>query len=539
MTLPEQLAQFITEGSPFGPIATDLVDDPAVLDVLYDQENKIHKHAQSRCPAFIIGRKGAGKTAFLKAPLIDPANRVIELTSFEAFAGMIDLISRLERNNLTLFIEHAADLWENAIWTTILGELTQRPVQSERFAEEYRILHQFLPSFMGESTEEADPISTMARYSQVVAEMLADESSYLPLRTRVERLQRGGVELRAAKQAATNILTGSKTRLFVLMDSMESFHMELNRVQKALAGLFRFIGQHAASRSRCYEVRFCFPTELWHRLHGFSVNPVKDFQSQITLHWHSRELTRIAGQRLHLYLQLYHPELVNETFGSARYDPNRMDHALRLLGAVLPAQVKNKFGQSEEAIPYILRHTQLLPRQLLRLLNRIWERNRRLGGPPHKISPQAVVEGVHNTEDELSADILTAYSAVHPLARTCCERSIPQLPLRFTDGLLHRVFNETGVKKLSGLEFEEFRTAMIEVGAIGRVLQETDHYIVGEFEYTVPHRLFLGRDEDLCLHPLFTRVFASRVTRTKAERQTVKPIYPHGAKLESDDYREE
>jgi hypothetical protein len=360
----------------------------------------------------------------------------------------------------------------------------------------------------------------------------------MPLRARVERMESGGVELRTAKAAAATVLARTKeTKLFVLMDSMESFHMELDRVQKALGGLFRFIGLQAASRSQGYEVRFCFPTELWHRLRSFSVNPVKDFQSQITIHWHSKELIRIAAQRFHLYLQLHHPEVLSETLPPGRYEPNRTDHALHLLEAVLPPRVQNRLGQTEKAIPYILRHTQLLPRQLMRLMNRIWERNKRLGNPPHAISPQAVVEGVRNTEEELTGDILTAYSAVHPHARTCCERSIPQLPLHFPEGFLHRVFNEGGIKKMTGLEFEEYRTAMVEIGCIGRVVQQTEQYITGEFEYTLPDRLFMSHDEDLCLHPLFTRAFSSRVIRTKNPNERIKPIYPLGASIDSDDYR--
>ncbi len=253
MDLPNALYQFINESPPFGPFgptAMDLVDDPLVLELLYDQQNKIHKDAQKKCPAFIIGRKGAGKTAFLKAPLIDPGNRVIELTSFEAFAGIIDLINRLEGYNLTLFIEHAAQLWEYAIWATILGELVLSRPSGVGLADEYNKISSFISGLVPGDPEEAEPVAIMGRYASVVAEQLAADGSYMPLRSRLESIECGGVTLGVATAAATKILTATKTRLFILMDSMESFHMELDRVQKALGGLFRFIGQHAMSRRR-------------------------------------------------------------------------------------------------------------------------------------------------------------------------------------------------------------------------------------------------------------------------------------------------
>ncbi len=99
--------------------------------------------------------------------------------------------------------------------------------------------------------------------------------------------------------------------------------------------------------------------------------------------------------------------------------------------------------------------------------------------------------------------------------------------MSFRNGDLHRTFNRTGIAKTTGLEYFEFKEMLIEIGALGRVMHVTDRYVEAEFDYTLPNPLFPGHHDALCVHPLFSRVFQSRVG---GDGETVgRAVYPFGS----------
>lgn len=80
-------------------------------------------------------------------------------------------------------------------------------------------------------------------------------------------------------------------------------------------------------------------------------------------------------------------------------------------------------------------------------------------------------------------------------------------------------------------DFFDFKRMLIEIGAVGRVVSESDRYVQALFEYTVPHQLVTSTDDGLCIHPLFTEIFSAK-TKLK------KPIYPYGSIIDDPDYRD-
>jgi hypothetical protein len=75
---------------------------------------------------------------------------------------------------------------------------------------------------------------------------------------------------------------------------------------------------------------------------------------------------------------------------------------------------------------------------------------------------------------------------------------------------------------------------LLEIGAVGRVVDEgqMDRYIVGEFEYTLPHKLSTSTDDLLCLHPCFCQVFSAIYPD-----DDTRVIYPYGSAADGDDHR--
>jgi hypothetical protein len=144
---------------------------------------------------------------------------------------------------------------------------------------------------------------------------------------------------------------------------------------------------------------------------------------------------------------------------------------------------------------------------------------------------------VRRGEHEIVRDVLASFSAVHPTARLCCERAVPNLGNVVDEGELHRVYNQNGIRKDTGLEFREFVRTVLEIGCLGRVIdaQSTSRYVVGEFEYTRAGSLHVDADEMFCIHPVFAESFDGRHASGRRsqvpadERQAIRAVYPVGS----------
>ena len=66
------VGHYITRDEPFGPIDSGDIDssDAKALLMLFDKHNWIYKNLRSR-PSIIIGRRGSGKTHYLRSVIFD------------------------------------------------------------------------------------------------------------------------------------------------------------------------------------------------------------------------------------------------------------------------------------------------------------------------------------------------------------------------------------------------------------------------------------------------------------------------------------
>ena len=68
MVLINNVSHYITKDEPFGPIDSGDIDssDLKALMMLFEKHNWIYKNLYSR-PSIIIGRRGSGKTYYLRS----------------------------------------------------------------------------------------------------------------------------------------------------------------------------------------------------------------------------------------------------------------------------------------------------------------------------------------------------------------------------------------------------------------------------------------------------------------------------------------
>jgi hypothetical protein len=553
--LPE-LERVITRQQPFGPPdAAQFTSSTELLRLLYDPSNRTHQQAESSGAPYVIGRKGAGKTAFVTAPKLDANAVPVELPSADVYQGVFDIVSGLVYGGTRMFPEHTARLWRHLAWCAVIAELARRPAPPGQ-GEAHRILREFADS-MGNGVVPLDAHAAVSAYLRRLNVVIGPDKPIGGMGDLLNSVSGNGWSIVQAIEAGTQILRGETARYVLIVDSLEHYLGELPTTdyqqaeRVAFEGLFRFVGGDGTQPDRAFDIRFAFPAEMWTVLEKVSANPIKDFHRRVLVHWSARELITLIGNRLNLYCHLYEPDMAGQAgvlgggptgAGHNGKDPRPLplgyDDARHLIDVVLPSTVTNSYGGQEDTVAYLLRHTQLLPRHLITILNCVWHAQAAHdAGAGLPVKPIAVVEGVRQGEYEIVADILASFSGVHPGARLCCERALPNLGNVLGEGELHRIYNQNGIRKDTGLEFRRFVRTLLEIGCLGRVVdtKSTSRYIVGEFEYTRAGSLHVGTDEPFCLHPVFAEAFDGRhATGRQAqlpadERRTVKPVYPIGS----------
>ena len=342
-----------------------------------------------------------------------------------------------------------------------------------------------------------------------------------------------GTSFNKATAVATEFLEKNDRNVVVLLDSLDEYSLETEEVKRAIAGLLKCVGRFPARFDRIH-LRFCLPAELHHRFKEISSNPAKDFQQCLILRWHPKELISIAAQRLKIYLREHHPQFYRERQLEAAEADDRKS-AERILYSILPPTVINGRGATEDTLVYLLRHTQLLPRHLLMYLNRICDRaNLQDCINEPVVTADHLLGGVHQIEETLIQELFGAYQPIYPLARQVCEACLPELPQKFPNGVLQKVFNRHGKKKMHSDDFAIFKRMLVEIGAIGKCVAETERYVEGEFEYTASDKLSISVQDELCLHPMFMRVFDG--LHRRQEKGPV--VLPRGSRTIDKDWRE-
>jgi hypothetical protein len=533
MGAPGRLDRIVNDRQPFGPIDTESVvlADCADAEQLFDRSNLIYAQAVGRDrPTYIIGRKGAGKTAFL----LGTGRKPELLRTASIYSELMATLRCYDEQRGPLFVDQISDIW-SAVFDQVAiayGCRTATPTDPPQL----QVMWDYLDQRDGDF---ADPVTVAERFLADLQRRIKDPA-VIGLREVIDGLTRGGVRFGQARQAARTVLAARPEPVTLVMDNLEDLHARLQDVRAPLAGLFACVGRVMEERpaDRPYGLHICLPSELFASIQEISSNPEKDFRSNyLTIYWTARELLHLAGSRLRLYLARRHPDELADLLGRLpQARPGSREAEVALLRATLPPVVSGDLGIEEDPVAYLLRHTQLLPRHLIQILNRVYGPGRH-GSVPWAVTPSAVVHGTHAAEELVIRGILAAHQESFPQAGKVLERLSDRLAICGRASALHKEFNRQGIRKLTGMDFGEFLDMMFQLGVLGVRVDRTARYTKAEFQYTFDSRL--GAEEDtseLCTHPLFTRFLHGR-SLPRMRRDGALPTYPYGCDPADGDYR--
>jgi hypothetical protein len=523
MTATDAVDKLFTTQNPLGPIAVPDGESTSVLRALYDTRVDLHLQSKHNPPTFIVGRRGSGKTALLLSREFEPGNLVVRLGAQGAFSQMRSA-TKLIGSQTILTVEGVAALWELLLWAPIITRLV---LAERRDVDPQRAL-QLLWEETGAVRRdiERSPSPDDAALDFVMTRLI----EHIMRSENVLSLEHVKRDFRLAKRtwddvidAAKEVLAARRTPVFVLIDSLENIGDHLENLEDTLQGLFHLTGRLGLrAGSLPFRIQCCFPSELWPELDKVSANPMKDFSGHMVLRWNWTDLLKAVGTRLRTFLEQRYPQAL-------RGIPD--DDYETLLDRVVTPSLRNLAGAPERTIGYVLRHTQLLPRQVLYIFNEALHRAIIESTGRLVVRPAHIVESVCEAEATLCAEVFSAHRYRYPQAKKVAGRLIPYLPFRFDDGYLHKMCNRAAIKNDFGLDYREVREMFTDVGILGRYLSETDRYLRAEFAYAMQGQLMLSPDEKYCLHPLFVRQYNSKDARPSSRAD--KPVYPFGTPEQS------
>jgi len=480
---------------PFGKsdCESEVKDLGARYSDIYFDESPFNELAIDDDTYLIIGRRGAGKTAlsqYFSFQQKKPDPVYIEVNRPDLYQEVLSDISRKTSESRPAAVAHLKRVWDFVIWSLVFAALKN---EAPEIAQACRV--------------DAKP----GRLAHYVADLIQHLMSYFGessdgkhLGPRLERLA-DDADVNAAKQAALAIAL--KRPIIIALDTLEQYDIENDALMNAVAALVEYAAEFNGdfATSRIYLKVFVAGEVFPYLKESVLLNPFKAVKHPVYLLWRPRDLLRLIGWRLYRYLE-ENRRLPKQIAVKVKCDDDD-DVLEKLWTPHFGESLINKRGHSEDTWPYVLRHTQMRPRQLIFICNTVANRALADATFPH-CSELHITEGVHEAETELASEILNSYSSIYSSnVALIVAAGLQKTPMFFDGNELDRYARQSAAEWRGNYSPSNFRQLVAELGIVGRVTRgdEDSEYIDADFEYALPDRLNLTHRDKCVIHPMFYR----------------------------------
>lgn len=506
-----QLSATLSDIAPLGPIAHE--DVPQSLHaVLVEPQVEAFRYRALDGAQIITGRKGSGKSALLSNTVIDGIRTeddtieigkpfIFHLKTWEPFYQIVrQVTSRMPDESVSsdlIPVEMLEQKWADALWDRII-------LYFSNFANVPRL---------------------KASLVNVLRYVEADEPFHGSAHRHAENL------FREARGDVVRLLDSHSAKLYFLCDSLERYPVRHALFRPIIGGMFRALASLSTTSPRI-KVSFCVPEEMAPDLLEGSANVLKDWGSAHRIRWKPMELLRVVAHRYRLLARVKDPELYESL---SEIDISRREGIHDIFDRLLPNKIKNRLGEIEDPLAYVIRHTQLLPRHAIVLFNNMLSRARADTGGWRRIPEEAMREGIAEAEELIAQHILVPFRSKYPRLIDACTDILPDLNPICSDSDLSKIG-----RRFKGRHEEEIQNVwktLYQMGVLGRVVEESvadvppemrsARYCFGEFVFNGAPSLGLATDQSYCFHPVFSRFF--RIPRRDTDDRRV--VYPANTEM--------
>lgn len=463
----------------------------------YFDHTRFNREALSPKVFLIIGRRGAGKTAlsqFFSFQQLMPNVTTIEVDEPAAFQQLMSKMAESAASTREVAIPRLVKIWEFVIWSTIFWQLQDKDPRIKAavlFADKTDQVSTFIRQVL------KFLVSKFLEADNDLADELEDFISN-------ERIQK-------AKKAVLEVVKGNK--VIIALDTMENYAVRDESMMRSMGALIQCASRFSRNYARhgIYLKVFIMAEIFPHLKEEVSLNPLKFIHDEIYLQWRPKDLMRLISWRYDRYLK--QNNLLVPTIGTVDWD-NHHDVLKEKWEPYWGKTLKTRQGIIEETFPYVLRHTQLRPRQLIVLCNSI-ARHSQEGETFPRFEPDSIIEGIQRAEKRLAEEVMNSYSSVYPGAARIAE-ALSGLPLIFKGNELDKRAPQTASQWPAG-EYSSyaFRQFVSELGIVGRVrnVSEKTGIVEADFEYAGDSRISLLVNDLCVIHPMFYKKLNIRMTK--------------------------
>jgi hypothetical protein len=434
-----------------------------------------------------VGRRGSGKTALaqyfsFQDTLPDPI--YISADNPTVYREVLSKVAGESQFYRDVAVPRLARIWELTIWRLIAAELEligggsyQHGTRDSSFKIK-RILN-WIRSVLIEEVSDAD---------EAISRLLDEDE---------------------VKQVKLDARRAAKDRpIITVLDTLEQYDLSDPNLINAVAALIQCAEDFNQDNAEYgIHVKVLMSGEIFpHLEESVLENPGKSIRDTVFLLWRPKDLLRLIAWRFHRYLSendLLKPE------SKGRIDWNSYQNVLeKMWNPYFGAFVTNRRGIREASFPYVLRHTQMRPRQMIQLCNSIAHHaTKAYEGRFPTMSERDITRGVESAEERLATEIMNSFSSIYPNIAGILE-ALQGIPMHFSGKELDKRAHHSAGEWPAGMYSQSaFRKLVAELGIVGRVKSKSEFAINAEFEYSVPRRLALVQSDDCVIHPLYYKKF--------------------------------
>lgn len=452
----------------------------------------------------IIGRKGAGKTSVISGyrniaisgkpygrPLSHNQDReIIEIIDSQKFHTVVRSIATAAQARIAgindpdfVFSDDIAELWDEAIWDIVFRAFFSHACSLRSIPDTLQ------------------PIIDLYNLENLTDYNLSPGS--------ISRIAKSMIE---AAKASLRLYLAQKMhgkKCYILFDSMEDYPARNELFSSAISGFLRAVNTFNRSNKQL-RVVICLPEEVEKFVISraiLSSNLESDYSRAHRLRWQPRDLMRVVAHRYRLFIQCHQDNLYSRI---KDYDFARREDLQKFYNLLFPEDVTNSVGKKENPLAYIIRHTQLQPRHVLLIFNRILSTAIQ-SGSYFELRPSYVTSGTSEVIGNIVEHVLYPYRIMYKTFVETCLDVLGDLPPVCSLGELDAVASR--FKDRMEPDITNVVRTLHDIGIIGTVAEQqsqsihggSQRYVYGVFHYNSNEGFPKSNLRRYCLHPIFRR----------------------------------
>lgn len=449
------------------------------------EQSRFNEEALDPSVYLIVGRRGSGKTSLTKYFNFQKRfknARSIDVDEPEIYQSILQKIANSAYLSPDLAINDVRKIWEYLIWSIIFNE--------------YAHLDNTVRSAAVFSGKKLKPARII---TEIVNGLL---EKYVDTNGRVAGELSDALTSPVFAKAKEKVLEFTRSEpIIIAVDTFERYDRENVAMMTVTASLVQCANSFNISYSnKGIHVKAFVSAEIFPYIKESAItNTTKFIRRPLYLRWRPKDLIRLISWRFYRYMSVHKVKMPFK-----KVDWNDFNDILKKMWyPFFGEKITNLRGREEDSFPYILRHTQMRPRQLVILCNDIARESLRAGKGLHFNSVQ-MNQVIAQGEYDLADEVLNSYDLIYPRVSEIA-MALTNAPMTFKGSFLDQVAKKTSDVWAEGYSLSSFRRLVAELGIVGKVRKKSEEagIIEADFEYAMPDRLVITNDDECAIHPMF------------------------------------